>query len=120
VTALLGAPAHPDDAALNAVATQTMMQILSSDQTFAADDLVREFTANLAFELTLVELTSQHRADPLPPAEAAKIEQDSKQMIVNALKAEAPADVSRLTPQAMIDKAANLAGKVLRIFGRRT
>lgn len=121
VEALLGAPAHPDDAALNAVATQTMMDVLSSPNDVPSEQLIETYMANLTYELALVELTSQQRADPLPAAEARKIEEQSKQFIVNTLSA-APAasQAGRLTAQGLIDKAAGLAAKVLRVFGRRS
>jgi len=116
---LLGAPAHPGDAALNAVSIQTMMEVLRSADEPDSERLIEMFTANLAYEQALVEFTSQQRRDPLPAAEAAKVERQAKKYIENKIRSAPAGPTRRLSPQSLIDKAARLAARVLDIFGRR-
>lgn len=116
---LLGAPAHPEDAALNAVSIQTMMDVLRSADEPDLDRLIEMFTINLAYEQALVQFTSQQRRDPLPAAEAAKIERQAKKYIENKIRSKPSAPGRRLNAQSLIDKAAGLAARVLDIFGRR-
>ncbi len=115
---LLGAPAHPEDAALNAVSIQTMMEVLRSADETDSERLIEMFTGNLAYEQALVELTSQQRRDPLPAAEAAKLERQAKKYIENKIRSAPAEPARRLSPQVLIDKAADLAARVLDIFGR--
>lgn len=116
---LLGAPVHPEDAALNAVSIQTMMEVLRSADPPDSERLIEMFTANLAYEQALVELTSQQRRNPLPAAEAAKIERQAKKYIENKIRSAPTVPDRRLSPQSLIDKAVGLATRVLDIFGRR-
>lgn len=118
VEELLGAPAHPEDAALNSVSIQTMMDVLRSADEPDTDMIVERFTVNLAYEQALVQLTSQQRTDPLPAAKAARVERQAKRYIENSVRAEGPARGRRLSAQSLIDKAAGLAARVLDIFGR--
>lgn len=115
---IMGAPAHPEDAALNAVSIQTMMDVLRSSEELNAETLIERFTVHLAYEQALVELTSQQRNEPVPAAQAAKIERQAKRYIENSLRAETPRPSRRLSAQQMIDKAAALTARVLNIFGR--
>lgn len=116
---LLGAPTHPEDAALNAVSIQTMMDLLRSPDDPDSEAIIERFTVNLAYEQALVELTSQQRTDPLPAKQAAMIERQAKRYIENSLRTEVSRTSGRLGAQALIDKAAGLASRVLDIFGRR-
>lgn len=117
--ALLGAPAHPDDAALKAAAIQTMVDALKSSDEIDSERVVEMFTANLAYEQVLVELTSQQRDTAVPAVEAAKIEKQMKKYIRTSVRARPGKAPRRLDPQALIDRAAGLAAKVLGIFGRK-
>jgi hypothetical protein len=117
--ALLGAPAHPDDAALKAAAIQTMMEALRSPDELSSDDLVESFTANLTYELVMVEITSQRRAASVRPKDAAKTETKMKKYIRNVLRTPRNQAERRLSTQGLVDRAVALASRVLNIFGRK-
>jgi hypothetical protein len=115
---LLGVPAHPEDAALNSVAMQTMLAAMEEEDEPGAERLVEIYAANLAYEFVLVELTSEHRKDPVPSAEAAEIEEQVKEYIANDISNPVDKPVSQLSAQGLMDMAASLAGHVLGIFRR--
>jgi len=115
---LLGIPAHPEDAALKSAALQTMLQAMEEPEESEAERLVEMFTGNLTYEYVLIELTSEHRKDPLPPAEAAELEQQIKEYIANDISTPVDKPVSKLSKQGLMDKAASLADHVLGIFQR--
>lgn len=115
--ALLGAPAHPDDAALNAASVQTMMDVLRSKDPTDSERFVEMFTENLAYEQVLVELTSKQRTTPIPSGRAARIEKQVKKYIRNSMRTRSGTAPGTFAPQAMIDRALRLASKVLGIFG---
>lgn len=116
--ALLGAPAHPDDAALKAAAIQTMMEALRSPDELSSDDLVESFTANLTYELVMVEITSERRSAAVRPKDAAKTETKMKKYIRNVLRTPRNQAERRLSTQGLVDRAVALASRVLNIFGR--
>ncbi|WP_100500970.1 hypothetical protein [Geodermatophilus chilensis] len=118
--ALLGAPAHPDDAALKAAAIQTMMDALRSKDEFTSEQLIENFTANLTYEQVLVELTSQRRTTAVPAAQAAKTEKRIKKYIRTSVRTAGRAVSRRLDLQGLIDRATSLAARVLGIFGQAT
>lgn len=118
--ALLGAPAHPDDAALKAAAIQTMMDALRTKDEFTSDQLIENFTANLTYEQVLVELTSQRRTTAVPAAQAAKTERRIKKYIRASVRAAGRAVSRRLDLNGLIDRATSLAARVLGIFGQAT
>lgn len=118
--ALLGAPARPDDVALKAAAIQTMMDALRGKDELTSGQLVENFTANFTYEQVLVELTSQRRTTAVPAAQAAKTEKRIKKYIRNSLRAARRGAGGRLNLQGLIDRATNLAARVLAIFGRTT
>lgn len=118
--AVLGAPAHPDDAALKAAAIQTMMDALRSPEETSSEELVETFTANLTYELVLVEMTSQHRRTAVPPREATATEQKIKRYLRAALRTPRSRARARLSTQALVDRAVTLAAKALNIFVRRS
>lgn len=115
---LLGVPAHPEDAALKSAAMQTMLEALEAPEEPAAERLVEMFTGNLTYEYALIELTSEHRKDPVPPAEAAKMEQEIKEYIASDISNPVDKPVGKLSKQGLIDKAASLAQDALSIFRR--
>lgn len=115
---LLGTPAHPEDAALKSAAMQTMLQAMEAPEEPDAERLVEMFTGNLTYEYALVELTSEHRRDPVPPAEAAKMEQEIKEYIVSDISNPVDKPVGKLSKQGLIDKAMSLAQDALGIFRR--
>ncbi len=115
---LLGVPAHPEDAALKSAAMQTMLQAMEATEEPDAERLVEMFAGNLTFEYALVELTSEHRKDPMPPAEAAKMEQEIKEYIASDISNPVDQAVGKLSKQGLIDKAASLAQDALSIFRR--
>lgn len=115
---LLGVPAHPEDAALKSAAMETMLQAMEAPEEPDAERLVEMFTGNLTYEYALIELTSEHRKDPVPPAEAAKMEQDIKEYIASDISHPVDKRVGTLSKQGLIDKAASLAQDVLSIFRR--
>ncbi len=116
--ALLGAPAHPEDAALKAAAIQTMMDALKNTDELSSEELVERFTANLTYELVLVELTSQRRAAAVRPKDAAKTETRIKKYIRASLRT-ARGRAERLSTQGLVDGADALASRVINIFGRK-
>ena len=118
--ALLGVPAHPDDAALKAAAIQTMIEALRGKVELSSDELVEKFTANLTFELVLVELTSQRRAATVPPKNAARTEAKIKKYVRNSLRTAKARTGRRLSTQGLVDLAGALASRVLNIFGRKS
>lgn len=115
---LLGVPAHPEDAALKSAAMQTMLEALEAPEEPAAERLVEMFTGNLTYEYALIELTSEHRKDPVPPAETAKMEQEIKEYIASDISNPVDKPVGKLSKQGLIDKAASLAQDALSIFRR--
>lgn len=115
---LLGVPAHPEDAALKSAAMETMLQAMEAPEEPNAERLVEMFTGNLTYEFALIELTSEHRKDPVSPAEAAKKEQEIKEYITSDISHPVDKPVGRLSKQGLIDKAASLAQDVLSIFRR--
>lgn len=115
---LLGVPAHPEDAALKSAAMETMLQAMEAQEEPDAERLVELFTGNLTYEYALIELTSEHRKDPVPPAEAAKMEQEIKEYIASDISNPVGKPVGALSKQGLIDKAASLAQDVLGIFRR--
>lgn len=115
---LLGVPAHPEDAALKSAAMETMLQAMEAQEEPDAERLVELFTGNLSYEYALIELTSEHRRDPVPPAEAAKMEQEIKEYIASDISYPVGKPVGALSKQGLIDKAASLAQDVLGIFRR--
>jgi hypothetical protein len=115
---LLGVPAHPEDAALKSAAMETMLQAMEAPEEPDAERLVEMFTGNLTYEYALIELTSEHRKDPVPPAEAAKMEQEIKEYIASDISNPVGKPVGALSKQGLIDKAASLAQDVLGIFRR--
>lgn len=117
--ALLGAPAHPEDAALKAAAIQTMVDALRDKTELSSDELVERFTANLTFELVLVELTSQRRTTAMPAKDAAKTETKIKKYIRSSLRAAKAQAGRRLSTQGLVDQAGALASRALNIFGRK-
>lgn len=117
--ALLGAPAHPDDAALKAAAIQTMMEALRSPEELSSDDLVEGFTANLTYELVMVEITSERRTAAVKPKDAAKTETKIKKYIRNALQTRRSQAQRRLSTQGLVDRASALASSVVNVFGRK-
>lgn len=117
--ALLGAPAHPDDAALKAAAIQTMMEALRTADELSSDDLVEKFTANLTYELVMVEITSERRTAAVKPKDAAKTETKMKKYIRNALRTRRSQAQRRLSTQGLVDRASALASSVLNVFGRK-
>ena len=117
--ALLGAPAHPDDAALKAAAIQTMMDALRNREELSSEELVERFTANLTYELVLVELTSQRRKAAVRPKDATKTETRIKKYIRASLRAARDGAARRLSTQGLVDRAGALASRALNIFGRK-
>lgn len=115
---LLGVPAHPEDAALKSAAMETMLQAMEAREEPDTERLVELFTGNLTYEFVLIELTSEHRKDPVPPAEAAEIEGQIKGYIANDISNPVEKPVGKLSKQGLIDKAASLAQDVLGIFRR--
>lgn len=115
---LLGVPAHPEDAALKSAAMETMLQAMEAAEVPDAERLVEMFTGNLTYEYALIELTSEHRKDPVPPAEAARMEQEIKEYIASDISNPVDHPVGRLSKQGLIDKATGLAQDVLSIFRR--
>jgi hypothetical protein len=115
---LLGVPAHPEDAALKSATMETMLQALEASEEPDAERLVELFTGNLTYEYVLIELTSEHRKDPVPPTEAAKMEQQIKEYIANDISNPVGKPVGTFSRQGLIDKAASLAQDVLGIFRR--
>ena len=115
---MLGVPAHPEDAALKSATMQTMLEALEAPTPPDAERLVEMFTANLTYEYALIELTSEHRRDPVPPAEAAKMEQEVKEYIASDISNPVDKPVGTLSKQGLIDKAASLAQDALSIFRR--
>lgn len=115
---LLGVPAHPEDAALKSVAMQTMLAAIEEEVEPDAERLVEIYAANLTYEYVLVELTSEHRKDPVPSAEAAEIEEQIKEYIANDISNPVGKPVSQLNLQGFMDRAASLADQVLGIFRR--
>ncbi|KRE42440.1 hypothetical protein [Knoellia sp. Soil729] len=115
---LLGVPVHPEDAALKSAAIETMLQAMEAAEEPDVERLVEMFTGNLTFEYALIELTSEHRKEPVPPAEAAKMEQEIKEYIASDISNPVDKPVGRLSKQGLIDKAASLAQDVLSIFRR--
>jgi hypothetical protein len=115
---LLGVPVHPEDAALKAAAMETMLQAMEAAEDPDAERLVEMFTGNLTYEYALIELTSEHRKDPVPPVEAAKMEQEIKDYIASDISNPVDKPVATLSKQGLIDKAASLAQDVLSIFRR--
>lgn len=115
---LLGIPAHPEDAALKSAALQTMLQAMEAQEEPDAERLVELFAGNLTFEFALVELTSEHRKNPIPPAEATKLEQEIKEYIASDLSNPVDDAVGKLSKQGLIDKAVSLAQDALSIFRR--
>lgn len=115
---LLGVPAHPEDAALKSAAMQTMFQAMEAPEEPDAERLVEMFAGNLTYEYALVELTSEHRKAPVPPAEATRMEQDIKEYIASDISNPMDKPVGKLSRQGLIDKAASLAQDVLGIFRR--
>lgn len=115
---LLGVPAHPEDAALKSAAMQTMLEAMEAPEEPDAERLVEMFTGNLTYEYALIELTSEHRKDPVPPAEAAKMEQEIKEYITSDISNPVDKPVGKLSKQGLIDKAASLAQDALSIFRR--
>lgn len=118
--ALLGAPAHPDDAALKAAAIQTMMDALRTKDELTSDQLIESFMANLTYEQVLVELTSQRRTTAVSAAQAAKTEKRIKKYIRASVRTAGRALSRRLDLQGLIDRATSLAARVLGIFGQAT
>lgn len=116
--ALLGVPAHPEDAALKSAAMETMLQAMEALEEPDAERLVEMFTGNLTYEYALIELTSEHRKDPVPHSEAAKMEQEIKEYIASDISNPVDKPVGTLSKQGLIDKAASLAQDVLNIFRR--
>jgi hypothetical protein len=117
--ALLGAPAHPDDAALKAAAIQTMMESLRNPDELSSDELIERFTANLTYELVMVEITSERRPAAVKPKNAAKTETKIKKYIRNALRTKRSQAQRRLSTQGLVDRAGALASSVLNVFGRK-
>lgn len=115
---LLGVPAHPEDAALKSAALETMLQAMEAAEEPDAERLVEMFTGNLTYEYALIELTSEHRRDPVPASEAAKMEQEIKEYIASDISNPVDKSVGTLSKQGLIDKAASLANDVLSIFRR--
>lgn len=115
---LLGVPVHPEDAALKSAAMETMLQAMEAPEEPDAERLVEMFTGNLTYEYALIELTSEHRKNPVPPAAAAKMEQEIKEYIAIDISNPVGKPVGALSKQGLIDKAASLAQDVLRIFRR--
>ncbi|MCB2178197.1 MAG: hypothetical protein KQH57_20505 [Actinomycetales bacterium] len=115
---LLGVPAHPDDAALKSAAMETMLQAMEAEEEPDPERLVEMFTGNLTYEYALVELTSEHRRNPVPPAEAARMEQEIKEYIASDISNPVEEPVGTLSKQGLIDKAVSLAQDVLSIFRR--
>jgi hypothetical protein len=115
---LLGVPVHPEDAALKSAAMETMLQAMEAAEEPDAERLVEMFTGNLTYEYALIELTSEHRKDPVSPAEAAKMEEEIKEYIANDIGNPVDKPVGTLSKQGLIDKAASLAQDVLNIFRR--
>ena len=115
---LLGVPVHPEDAALKSAAMETMLQAMEAAQEPDAERLIEMFTGNLTYEYALIELTSEHRKDPVSPAEAAKMEEEIKEYIANDISNPVDKPVGTLSKQGLIDKAASLAHEVLNIFRR--
>lgn len=118
--ALLGAPAHPEDAALKAATIQTMMDALRSTDEMTSEELVDRFIANLTYEQVLVELTSQRRTTAVPAAQAARTETRIKKYIRSSLRKAREGTIRRIDTQGLIDRATSLAARVLSIFGRAT
>lgn len=117
--ALLGAPAHPDDAAMKVAYTQTMIEALKSPEPLDSERLVEMFIENLTYEQVVVELTSEHRKSAVSPAQAAKIEKQMKKFIRTSVRKDTVSKTGRrLDMQALVDRATSLVAKVLRIFGR--
>ncbi|WAX55133.1 hypothetical protein M6B22_11230 [Jatrophihabitans cynanchi] len=115
---LLGVPTHPEDAALKSAAMETMLEAMEAAEEPDAERLVEMFTGNLTYEFALIELTSEHRKDPVPPSEAAKMEQEIKEYIASDISNPVDKPVGKLSKQGLIDKAARLAQDVLSIFRR--
>lgn len=115
---LLGVPVHPEDAALKSAAIETMLEAMEAAEEPDAERLVEMFTGNLTYEYALIELTSEHRKDPVSPAEAAKMEEEIKEYIVSDISNPVGKPVGKLSKQGLIDKAASLAQDVLNIFRR--
>lgn len=115
---LLGVPVHPEDAALKSAAMETMLQAMEAAEEPDAERLVEMFTGNLTYEYALIELTSEHRKDPVSPAEAARMEEEIKEYIASDISNPVDKPVGTLSKQGLIDKAASLAQDVLNIFRR--
>lgn len=115
---LLGVPAHPEDAAPKSAAMQTMLEAMEAPEEPDAERLVEMFAGNLTYEYALVELTSQQRSDPVPPTEAARMEQEIKEYIASDISNPVDKPVGKLSKQGLIDKAASLAKSALGIFRR--
>ncbi len=115
---LLGVPAHPEDAALKSAALQTMLQAMEAAEEPDNERLIEMYTGNLTYEFVLIELTSEQRRDPVPPAEAAAMEQEVKAYIKSDISNPVDKPVATLSKQGLIDKAAGLAQDVLGIFRR--
>lgn len=115
---LLGVPAHPEDAALKSAAMETMLQAMEAAEEPDAERLVEMFVCNLTYEYALIELTSEHRKDPVSPAEAARMEQEIKEYIASDISNPVDKPVGKLSKQGLIDKAASLAQDALGIFRR--
>jgi len=115
---LLGVPVHPEDAALKSAAMETMLQAMEAPEEPDAERLAEMFTGNLTYEYALIELTSEHRKDPVSAVEAAKMEQEIKEYIASDISNPVDKPVGTLSKQGLIDKAASLAQDVLSIFRR--
>ena len=96
----------------------TMLEAMEAPEEPDAERLVEMFVGNLTYEYALVELTSEHRKDPVPPAEAARMELEIKEYIASDISNPVDKPVGKLSKQGLIDKAASLAQSALGIFRR--
>ena len=119
VNSLLGAPSHPDEVALAAATLRTMVEVQKAKLEMSPERTMEMFLQNLAYEQVLVELTSQRRTESVTPQRAKQIEEKAKKYLRASVTALRLKDRAKISAQGFVDYAANLAGKVFKVFRMR-
>jgi hypothetical protein len=119
VSALLGAPSHPDEVALAAATLRTMVEVQKASEAMSPEHTMEMFLQNLAYEQVLVELTSQRRSDSVTPERAKQIEDRAKKFLRASVTALRLKDKAEVSAQGFVDYAASLASRVVKVFRLR-
>lgn len=112
---MLGAPGHPDDEALRR-ATHETLKAQAADPTMTQDDQIDFLLGSYVYELTLVELTSQHARRELTRDAVRKFDERLKPAIFKKAKHMASGAGRYLSPALFIEKATGLVESMLRVM----